>query len=552
MKVMLVAVNAKYIHSNLAVYSLYSYAKEYQDNIVIGEYTINQKNDEIISNIYREKPDILGFSCYIWNISQILEIANELRKVLPQTKIWLGGPEVSYDAKAVLAKNPCLDGIICGEGEQTFYEIVAHYLEGKRTLADIKGITWRGDGELITNECREQLELDSIPFVYEQFPENRIIYYESSRGCPFSCSYCLSGINKQLRFKSIAIVKKELQYFLDAKVSQVKFVDRTFNCNHEQTKAIWTYIKEHDNGITNFHFEIAADILNDEEIKLLNSLRAGQVQLEIGVQSVNPQTLNGINRTMDFAKVSQRVKEVSSGNNIHQHLDLIVGLPYEDYESFKQSFNTVYELAPQQLQMGFLKVLKGSDMANTTAEYGCIYRSTPPYEVLQTKWLSFDEILELKQVEEMVEIYYNSAQFTKTIRQVVKLFASPFVFYQELGRFYKTSGYTNVAHARIKRYDILLEFLKEVPHADLAYFEELMLFDLYARENLKKRPKWAAMPPKGRRNKDKMVHFENFNYDIDSKEAKRLAEPITIAFDYRKRDALTYNATYRKETPWQE
>ena len=552
MKVMLIAVNAKYVHSNLAVYSLYSYAKEYQKDITIGEYTINQKSDEIISDIYREKPDILGFSCYIWNISQILEMANELHKVLPQTKIWLGGPEVSYDATKVLMKTTCIAGIICGEGEQTFYELVAHYLDGKNTLADINGITWRDGSEIITNEQREQLDMDSIPFVYEQFPANKIIYYESSRGCPFSCSYCLSSINRQLRFKSIEIVKKELQYFLDAKVRQVKFVDRTFNCDHNHAMSIWTYIKEHDNGITNFHFEIAADILNDEEVSLLNSLRVGQVQLEIGVQSVNPKTLASIDRKMDFGKVVKRVNEVQRGENVHQHLDLIVGLPYEDYESFKQSFNAVYALKPQQLQLGFLKVLKGSKMAMRAEEYGCIYRSNSPYEVLQTKWLSFDDVLELKQVEEMVEIYYNSAQFMKTITQVVKLFASPFVFYQELGRFYKTKGYANVAHARVKRYDILLEFLGEVPRIELAYFKELMLFDLYAREKLKKRPKWAHIPVKDKRNKDSMVHLEYFNYDVDSEAGRLLDEPLIIAFDYRRREELTYNATYRKESKWQE
>ena len=547
MKIMLVAINAKYIHSNLAVYSLYSYAREYQKDIVIGEYTINQKNDEIISNIYREKPDVLGFSCYIWNISQILEIAGELHKVLPQVQIWLGGPEVSYDAREVLLKNSFIDVVIQGEGEQTFYELVAHYVDGWNDLADIKGITWRkGDDEIIANEQREQLDLNRLPFVYEQFPPNRIIYYESSRGCPFSCSYCLSSIDKKLRFRDVAIVQKELQYFLDAQVPQVKFVDRTFNCDHEHAMAIWTYLKEHDNGVTNFHFEIAADILNDQEVKLLNSLRGGQVQLEIGVQSVNSQTLKAINRQMDFAKVAQRVREVQKGNNIHQHLDLIVGLPYEDYESFQRSFDAVYELQPGQLQLGFLKVLKGSEMADKAIHYECQYHSHPPYEVLATKWLDYGDILKLKQVEEMVEIYYNSAQFTKAIAQVVPLFTSPFVFYQELGQFYQRRGYASIAHSRMKRYDILLEFLQEIPQIDLAYYQELLLFDLYAREKLKKRPAWAKAELKSKLNKDNMTHLEKFNYDIDSGLMKRLAEPLTIAFDYNNRDALTYNAKYKK------
>ena len=517
MKIMLVAVNAKYIHSNLAVYSLYSYAREYKKNIVIGEYTINQKSDEIISDIYREKPDVLGFSCYIWNISQILEIASELHKVLPRTKVWLGGPEVSYDSAEVLASNSSVDGIIIGEGEQTFIEIAAHYIDSIGSLEDIKGIAWRNGDEIITNKTREQLNMDSLPFVYEQFPANRIIYYESSRGCPFACSYCLSSIDKKLRFKNIEIVKNELQYFLDAKVPQVKFVDRTFNCDHEHAMAIWAYLKEHDNGVTNFHFEIAADILSDEEVEILQSLRVGQVQLEAGVQSTNQQTLQAINRQMDFAKVARRVKEISKGNNVHQHLDLIAGLPYEDYNSFGQSFNDVYALQPQQLQLGFLKVLKGSNMATQAYEYECQYRSKAPYEVLATKWLGFGDILRLKQIEKMVDIYYNSAQFTKTIPQVVRLFASPFEFYQELGKFYEIKEYSYIAHSRLKRYDILLEFLAEIPHIDLEYFKELMLFDLYAREKLKKRPTWAT-------------------------------GELKVEFDYNNRDPLTHNATYREES----
>jgi len=546
MKVMLVAVNAKYIHSNLAVYSLYSYAKGYQSDIVIGEYTINQRKDEILKAIYQEKPNVIGFSCYIWNISLILDIAIEIRKILPQTKIWLGGPEVSYDATKIMMEHDFIDGIMCGEGEQTFLELVAYYQEGKVSQAAIKGLVWRDSaGLIVTNEQRELMDLNDIPFVYEYFPTHRITYYESSRGCPFACSYCLSSVDKQLRFKDIAIVKKELQFFLDAQVPQVKFVDRTFNCKREHAMAIWLYLKEHDNGVTNFHFEISADLLSAEEILLLNSLRPGQIQLEIGVQSTNPQTITAINRTMDFAKLSKQVQAVAYGDNIHQHLDLIVGLPYEDYDSFKRSFDAVYALSPQQLQLGFLKVLKGSAMAMTAKEYDCQYQSKPPYEVLQTKWLSYDEIIRLKQIEEMVEIYYNSAQFEKTIKQVIRLFSSPFLFYQELGDFYERQGYTKVAHARGRRYDILLEFLSEREQLNLAYYQELMLFDLYAREKLKKRPAWAKEPV---RYKDKKIHLEAFSYDLDSDKEMLLDKPVIILFDYEKRNMLTNNATIRMIT----
>ena len=553
MKMMLVAINAKYIHSNLAVYSLYSYAKEYQENIVIGEYTINQSSNEILKDIYQERPEILGFSCYIWNVSQVFEIANEIHKVLPATKIWLGGPEVSYDAAALLEKYDFITGIMCGEGEQTFTEVLAHYHQGNSDWATIDGIVWRDmAGEIMVNNARIPINLDHLPFVYDHFPENKIIYYESSRGCPFSCSYCLSSIDKKLRFRNQEIVKKELQYFLDANVAQVKFVDRTFNCNHEHAQAIWSYLKEHDNGITNFHFEISADILNEEEVRLLNSLRRGQVQLEIGVQSINPQTLVAINRTMNFAKVKKYVGEVAKGRNVHQHLDLIVGLPHEDYESFKQSFNAIYELEPDQLQLGFLKVLKGSKMAIMAAEYGCLYQSKAPYEVLQTRWLSYEEVLKLKQVEEMVEVYYNSAQFVKTISEVVKLFLSPFTFYQELGAFYEMRKYTKVSHSRLQRYDILLEFLSEIPHANLAYYKELMIFDLYAREKLNKRPAWISEQMQdsqqirefyqGKQEKRKTTHLEFFQYDIQNGQEILLDKPAKAVFDYQRRNVLTNNA----------
>jgi len=547
MKIMLVAVNAKYIHSNLAIYSLYSYVREYQKDIILGEYTINQRNDEILKAIYRERPDILGFSCYIWNVSQILEIADAIHKVLPQTKVWLGGPEVSYDATKVMEDNDFITGIMRGEGEQTFAELMKHYLEKTNDISVIKGITWRSEeNKVIENEARARIELDTIPFVHEKLPANRIVYYESSRGCPFSCSYCLSSVDKQLRFRDTERVKRELQYFLDKRVPQVKFVDRTFNCKAEHALEIWTYLKEHDNGITNFHFEIAADLLSDGEVTLLNSLRAGQVQLEIGVQSTNPRTLKAINRVMNFDKVAKRVGEVARKKNIHQHLDLIAGLPYEDLNSFQASFNAVYDLEPQQLQLGFLKVLKGSKMADEAATYECECQIQAPYEVLQTKWLSFADVLVLKQVEEMVEVYYNKAQFEKTIRQATKLFSTPFEFYQKLGAFYEVKQYDKKAHSRIRRYDILLEFLSGIKEIDLAYYKELMVFDLYAREKLKTRPTWASEAIKDKRQRDKDVHLERFHYAVDG-EGEVLCEPMTILFNYQKRDVLTNNATWQKE-----
>ena len=379
MKIILTAINAKYIHSNLAIYSLKAYAKKYAEHIFLAEYTINQQLDEILMDIYKQKPDVLCFSCYIWNISYVETLIREIHKILPSLPIWLGGPEVSYDAEEVLRRLPEVTGVVKGEGEETFLELASYYVEGKgeEYLCGIKGISYRKhDGEIEENQWREIMDLSKVPFVYEDMDEfrNKIIYYETSRGCPFSCSYCLSSVDKCLRFRDLKLVKKELQFFLDNEVPQVKFVDRTFNCKHDHALEIWRYIAENDNGITNFHFEISADLLNEEELALLGTMREGLVQLEIGVQSTNPKTIGEIKRTMRFEKVSDAVKRVNAGRNIHQHLDLIAGLPYEDYKSFGKSFNDVYALSPEQLQLGFLKVLKGSYMEEHTEEYGLVYK----------------------------------------------------------------------------------------------------------------------------------------------------------------------------------
>jgi len=572
MKIMLAAVNSKYIHSNPAVYSLYAYARAYEEFLLLKEYTINQSKDQILKGIYSEKPDILCFSCYIWNISLIRELAAELYKLLPGIHIWMGGPEVSYDAGAVLKECSFLKGVMRGEGEATFLELVQYYIGQPASLSQIKGITWYdGEGQVWENPDRAVLELSTVPFPYRNLVEfeHRIIYYESSRGCPFSCSYCLSSIDRSLRFRSLERVKEEIQFFLDHKVQQVKFVDRTFNCCHDHAMGIWSYIKEHDNGITNFHFEIASDLLRDEEIALLNSLRPGLVQLEIGVQSLNRDTLTEIRRTMDFEKVSRNVAAISKGRNVHQHLDLIAGLPYEDYKSFGKSFDIIYQLRPQQLQLGFLKVLKGSYMAAHAVEYECVYQAKEPYEVLQTKWLSYEDILKLKGIEDMVEVYYNSGQFEKTMQAAVLFFSSPFSFYEALAEFYEEKGYFGISHTRMHRYDILQEFLAGIEGVCMPYMQELMLFDLYAREKLKKRPDWALDQGKFKqrmrafyqkekescrylpgyeeydeRQMSKMTHLELFYYDLNKIEITPVTKdiPDMILFDYKRRDILTKSA----------
>lgn len=422
MKVLLTAVNAKYIHSNLAIYSMKAYAEQKGcpgAEIQLAEYTINQQQDGILRGIYEKKPDLLCFSCYIWNISFVRELIRDVKKILPKTRIWVGGPEVSYDAEDFLKEMPQVTGVICGEGEETFAEVVRTYAQWEKQeqepgkLADVPGIVYRDGEKLVFTGNRDILNMDELVFPYENLSlfEHKIIYYESSRGCPFSCSYCLSSIDKKLRFRSVFLVKKELQFFLDHQVPQVKFVDRTFNCKKEHAMEIWKYIKEHDNSITNFHFEIAADLLTEEEIGLIAAMRPGLIQLEIGVQSTNERTLQEIRRKTSFQEICKKVRAVAEGENVHQHLDLIAGLPYEDYKSFQKSFCDVYALRPQQLQLGFLKVLKGAYMEEMADAYGCVYKSKEPYEVLKTKWLTYGEISRLKGIEEMTEVYYNSGQF---------------------------------------------------------------------------------------------------------------------------------------------
>ena len=542
MKILLVACNAKYIHSNLAVYDLQAYASDYADHIVLKEYTINQQKDDIMRDIYLEHPDVVCVSCYIWNLSFVKELMADLIKILPGADFWAGGPEVSYDAEKFLTENSEFKGVMVGEGEETFKELARYYVEkNPQDLKDMTGICYRDGDQIIHNGWRQIMDLSSIPFIYKDLSEfkNRIIYYESSRGCPFSCSYCLSSIDKKLRFRDTETVKKELQFFIDNKGPQVKFVDRTFNCKHDHAMAIWKYINEHDNGVTNFHFEISADLLREEELQEMSTMRPGLIQLEIGVQSTNPDTIKAIHRTMDFEKLKGIVDRIHSFGNIHQHLDLIAGLPYEDYDSFRHSFNDVYALKPQQLQLGFLKVLKGSHMMEMCREYGIVYKTQEPYEVLSTKWLDYDHVLKLKTVENMVEVYYNSGQFQNTLEYLENFFQDAFSIYERLGSFYMEKGYGDVSHTRMRRYEILLEFLEDVPEISMDQVKDQMVYDLYLRENLKSRPGFAR----------DQKPFERQIWDFRKREkvAKNahvevFADGKVLLFDYADRDPLTNNA----------
>lgn len=607
MKFLLVALNSKYIHSNPALYSLRAYVgEELREHVELAEYTINHAFTDVLADIYKRQPDVIGISCYIWNISYVWELVAEIHKLMPNVPIWLGGPEVSYDAPKLLKEHPQVTGIMVGEGEETFKELLSRYVEkekisvkavdkqeenvqeqwisfrGETNYPAEKREEWAGEGlEAVKGLClpsgytmpRDLTDMNTLPFLYEDLSafENRIIYYESSRGCPFRCSYCLSSIDKKVRLRDIDVVKKELQFFLDRKVKQVKFVDRTFNCNHAHAMSIWQYILEHDNGVTNFHFEISADILNEEELILLSRMRPGLVQLEIGVQSANPETLAAIHRSMDLDKLENIVAQINSGNNVHQHLDLIAGLPYEDYESFGRSFDRVYSMCPEQLQLGFLKVLKGSEMHDRAEEFGICYMDKPPYEVLYTKWLPFADVLRLKRIEEMVELYYNSNQFVHTLRFLVQAFDSPFRMYEALAEFYEERGYFVASPARSYRYQVLLSFACEKDKEHEAVYRELLTYDMYLRENVKSRPEFAkelqgykevmrdfyreeeenrTYLPEYRDYDSKqlarMTHLEPFFYpvwDMQAREAVKAAEKLMfVLFDYETRNPLTGDA----------
>ena len=541
MKILLAACNAKYIHSNLAVYDLKAYSSDYDEHVILREYTINQPKDEILKDIYSSGADVVCFSCYIWNISFVRELIRDLVKILPKTAFWAGGPEVSYDAEKFLTEMPEMTGVMVGEGEKTFHDLLEFYIDGKDSLEEVSGIAYRTGDKIIHNGWRELMDLSAIPFVYEHLEkfENRIIYYESSRGCPFSCSYCLSSIDKKLRFRDLELVKKELQFFLDHRVPQVKFVDRTFNCKHEHAMTIWKYILEHDNGVTNFHFEISADLLREEEMELMSQMRPGLIQLEIGVQSTNPETIRAIHRHMDLKKLEHCVNRVHSFRNIHQHLDLIAGLPYEDYDTFHQSFNDVYQMKPDQFQLGFLKVLKGSLMQKEAEVYGIVYKEKEPYEVLSTNWLTYGEVLKLKMVESMVEVYYNSGQFWHTLEYLVPLEKDAFTFYEKLGSFYEKKGYSEISHSRMRRYEILLEYLQEETDVPTEVAAQKMLYDLYLREKLKKRPVFA---PDQKQYETAVWNYRKNNQVSKTAHIEVFENGTVILFDYEKRDPLSNNA----------
>ena len=639
MKFLLTAINAKYIHSNPGVYSLKMFAEskgaaqavqgdqnpwedglpcvplgaEKQEEhgpyagvtektareshsmqVEIAEYTINNQMELILEDIYRRKPDMVGISCYIWNIAYALDLVRDIHKVLPDTDIWLGGPEVSYDAPQLLVREPEVFGVMKGEGEEMFAALLECYRtlgctvrslgwnEQKNVAAEsvadsgrlpelqdrpetarvseisgnarvsafwhcmsqVAGLTYHGaDGIICDQPIRPVMDMSRIPFLYPSLKgfENRIVYYESSRGCPFSCSYCLSSIDKSVRFRDLKLVLPELDFFLEKRVPQVKFVDRTFNAKKSHAMAIWKHILEHDNGVTNFHFEISADLLTDEEIALIGQMRPGLIQLEIGVQSTNDATITAIRRKMDLKRLRYVVERINAGKNVHQHLDLIAGLPFEDYESFGRSFNEVYSMEPEQFQLGFLKVLKGSYMHDMVEEYGLKYRGKAPYEVLSTKWLPYSDVLRLKGVEDMVEVYYNSRQFLRTLKLFEQEFESAFAMYEYMAQYYDEQHLTGLNHSRLARYEIFHDLIgQKVEPEQMGVFEDALMCDLYFRENAKSRPSFALPQAPYKEELRRMVpELRTLGIQVH---AEVLRSGEVLLFDYREKDRLNHNA----------
>ncbi|MCT4618926.1 MAG: B12-binding domain-containing radical SAM protein [Marinisporobacter sp.] len=580
MKILLTTLNSKFIHTGLALRYLYNYCKE-DFHMKIEEYTINHHTDYILGEIYKGKYDVVCFSCYIWNISSTLEIIRNLKKVCPKITIVLGGPEVSFDAVSLMEKEGSVDYIIVGEGEETFKELMNFLVNNKGNLHEIKGISYRKNHEVFKTPDRELIkDLGSIPPIYTEDLEeykNKIIYYESSRGCPHNCRYCLSSTIRGVRFFPIDRVKSDLGLFLEKRVKQVKFVDRTFNVKKSHSLEIMKYIVENDNGYTNFHFEITADLLDDETIEFLSNVREGLFQFEIGVQTTHDQTMKSIDRKVDFNILSQVVRRVGSFRNIHLHLDLIAGLPFEDFYRFKKSFDDVYALKPEKLQLGFLKLLKGSGIRKDTDLHGYVFKDDPPYEVLENKYMTYEDTLKLKMIEEMVELFYNGDGFLYGISYIIdNFYEHPSDFYHQLAEFWEERGYHHVSHGKNKYYEILLAFYKEYNWKNEDVFREILKFDylmqgkttlpkffvhkeekdfqkrihtfLHEENNLEKYlPKYKDMPAK---QIIKKVHFEKFQYDvlslIKNPKLEKVEKEITVLFDYDLEQKVFAKAKYHK------
>lgn len=443
----------------------------------IKEFSINDRVENILEGIIEEKPDVVAFSCYIWNMEFVNRLAELIKLVDPNIEILYGGPEVSYEGKEFL-ENHEGEYVIVGEGEKTFREFVLYKL-GEGKIEDIKGLNYKRDGKVFENPKRPEMDMNELvfPYTYEEDINNKIVYYEASRGCPFKCKYCLSSVMHGVRFLDVERVKKELKYFMERGLKLVKFVDRTFNCNREYTVELLKYLSEQDTE-TRFHFEVAADLLTEEQIEILNNAPKGRFQLEVGVQTTNNEVLHNINRYITYENIKEKVLKVAAGKNVMQHLDLIAGLPGEDLESFKKSFNDVHDIRPDEIQLGFLKLLKGSSMREEAKKWGIVYSPYAPYEIIRSKDISYEELLLLKKVEAMVDKYYNSCKFNNVIKFFLNIYDKPFDFYYDLAMFFEEKGNFKRSIGNVEYYKILLDFyLEKIGGEDEGLFKEVLKFD---------------------------------------------------------------------------
>lgn len=480
MKIILTTLNSKFIHSSLSIRYLRSYSKSIP--IELAEFTINQNLDYIVGELYKKRPDVIGFSTYIWNREETLQICETIKIIDPGIKIILGGPEVSFDGDKILKDHWFIDFIIYGEGEVSFNQLLERIIDGGLKFHDINGLIYRNGEEIIKNPPRELIQnLDSIPSPYRNLEddfENKIVYFESSRGCPFNCQFCLSSTIKGVRYFNIDRVKDDLERLIDANVGQVKFVDRTFNANKKYAMEIMNFIMEKDPKDINFHFEVTAHLLDEEMLDFIKTAKEGLFQFEIGVQSTNEKTLKAIGRTTDIEKLKLITREIKSFKNIHQHLDLIAGLPYENYSSFRNSFNEVYEIKPEKIQLGFLKLLKGSGLRKDCEKYGMKFLDKPPYEILETSWINYSEILKLKGIEDLVEKYYNEGYFDNSLEFIIKNhYQSPFDFFEDFLDYWEYRDYHTVSHSRDRLYEILLSFYYYKGYGDLKIMNEIIKYD---------------------------------------------------------------------------
>ncbi|HEX2938678.1 MAG TPA: B12-binding domain-containing radical SAM protein [Ruminiclostridium sp.] len=560
MKTVIAAVNSKYVHMSLAPWYLKAASADVCE-IRILELTINQDKSEILRSIYKEKPDVLGFSCYIFNISLILEIVKDLRTIFPNIVIVLGGPEVSFDPVEILQNNSEVDYVICSEGEVRSNRLLTALSEGKKP-SDIDGIAFRVGNQVKFNPPADFIKnLDTIasPYTEEMLKSasGKIAYFESSRGCPFSCAYCLSPQTGGVRRFSMGRVKDDLKKLMLSDVRQIKFVDRTFNCSAARAKEIIRFIiesAESDKTGTvakkNYHFEAAADLFDDEMIEILSSAQTGLFQLEIGIQSFNEKTLEAATRKTNITLCEKNIKKLVSRGNMHIHLDLIAGLPYENFESFSGSFNRIFALAPHCIQLGFLKLLKGSSLRSEAEKYGIKYSHTPPYEVLSTPWLSYDEILKLKDIEVVVDALYNSGKFNHSFTYIIPKFNSPFNFFFKFSRYLKKFYPEGYGIPSRELYNIFMKFSDELLSSDDSIsLNELLKFDFFISDNSCNPPKaltraelpnardlYAAEKSTGRR-----VHFERFSVNpLDPVNKKS----VVIKFDYTLKNPVTGHYSY--------